>query len=85
MSNQPTPTTSLSSLPEKTSQWFARATAALLEQLPCRQGCCHCCIGTFPVTILDQQYLQEGLAQLPDAQRQSIQQNAQAQVAAIEA
>ncbi|MEK6532922.1 MAG: YkgJ family cysteine cluster protein [Nitrospirota bacterium] len=85
MSNQPTPTTSLSSLPEKTSQWFARATAALLEQLPCRQGCCHCCIGTFPVTILDQQHLQEGLAQLPDAQRQSIQQNAQAQVAAIEA
>ncbi|MEK7305480.1 MAG: YkgJ family cysteine cluster protein [Nitrospirota bacterium] len=85
MSNQPTPTTSLSSLPEKTSQWFARATAALLEQLPCRQGCCHCCIGTFPVTILDQQYLQEGLAQLPDAQRQSIQQNAHAQVAAIEA
>jgi Fe-S-cluster containining protein len=85
VSNQSTPTTSLSSLPEKTSQWFARATAALLEQLPCRQGCCHCCIGTFPVTILDQQYLQEGLAQLPDAQRQSIQQNAQAQVAAIEA
>lgn len=85
MSNQPTPTTSLSSLPEKTSRWFERATAALLEQLPCRQGCCHCCIGTFPVTILDRQQLQEGLARLPDAQRRSIQQNAHAQVAAIEA
>lgn len=85
MSNQPTPTTSLSSLPEKTSRWFERATAALLEQLPCRQGCCHCCIGTFPVTILDQQHLQEGLARLPDAQRRAIQQNAHAQVAAIEA
>ena len=84
MSNQPTPTTSLSSLPEKTSRWFERATAALLEQLPCRQGCCHCCIGTFPVTILDRQHLQEGLARLPDAQRRAIQQNAQDQVAAIE-
>lgn len=84
MSNQPTPTTSLSSLPEKTSRWFERATAALLEQLPCRQGCCHCCIGTFPVTILDRQHLQEGLASLPDAQRRTVQQNAQDQVAAIE-
>jgi Fe-S-cluster containining protein len=85
VSNQPTPTTNLSSLPEKTSRWFERATAALLEQLPCRQGCYHCCIGTFPVTILDQQHLQEGLTRLPDAQRRSIQQNAQDQVAAIEA
>ncbi|HEX7767453.1 MAG TPA: YkgJ family cysteine cluster protein [Nitrospira sp.] len=84
MSNQPTPMTSLSSLPEKTSQWFARAAAALLDQVPCRQGCCHCCIGTFPVTILDRQHLQEGLARLPDAQRRAIQQNAQDQVAAIE-
>lgn len=84
MSNRPTLTTSLSSLPDKTSRWFERATAALLEQVPCRQGCCHCCIGTFPVTILDQQYLQEGLAQLPDAQRQAIRQKAQTQVAAIE-
>lgn len=85
MSNRPTPTTSLSSLPEKTSQWFERAAAALLEQLPCRQGCCHCCIGTFPVTILDQQHLREGLARLPDTQRRAIQQKAHAQVAAIEA
>lgn len=85
MSNRPTPTTSLSSLPEKTSQWFARATAALLEQVPCRQGCCRCCIGTFPVTILDRQHLQGGLARLANAQRQAIQQKAQDQVAAIEA
>ena len=85
MSKRPTPTTCLSSLPEKTSRWFERATSALLEQLPCRQGCCHCCIGTFPVTILDQQQLQAGLARLTDTQRQTIQQTAQDQVAAIEA
>ena len=84
MANRPIPTTSLSSLPEKTSQWFARAAAALLDQVPCRQGCYHCCIGTFPVTILDHQHLQEGLARLPDAQRRAIQQEAQDQVAAIE-
>lgn len=84
MSNRPTPITSLSTLPEKTSRWFERAAAALLEQLPCRQGCCHCCIGTFPITILDHQQLQEGLSCLPDEQRQSIQQKARDQVAAIE-
>jgi Fe-S-cluster containining protein len=84
VSNRPTPTTNLSSLPEKTSRWFERATAALLEQVPCRQGCCHCCIGTFPVTILDQQHLQEGLARLPEAQRRAIQQKAHDQVVAIE-
>ncbi|MEQ1795369.1 MAG: YkgJ family cysteine cluster protein [Nitrospira sp.] len=84
MSKIPTPTT-LSSLPEKTSRWFERATAALLDQVPCRQGCCHCCIGTFPVTILDQQQIQEGLPRLPDEQRQTIQQKARDQVAAIEA
>ncbi len=59
--------------------------AALLEQVPCRRGCCRCCIGPFPVTILDQQHLHEGLARLPDAQRRAIQQTARAQVAAIEA
>ena len=84
MSNRPASTTTLSSLPEKTSQWFARAAAALLGQVPCKQGCCHCCIGTFPVTILDRQQLQEGLSSLPDEQRRAIQQKAHDQVAAIE-
>jgi Fe-S-cluster containining protein len=79
------PTTGLSTLPEKTSRWFERAAAALLEQVPCCRGCSHCCIGTFPVTILDRQHLLEGLARLPDAKRLSIQQTARAQVAAIEA
>jgi len=55
-----------------------------LEQLPCRQGCCRCCIGTFPVTILDRQYLQEGLACLPNAQHQDIQEKARTQIAVIE-
>ena len=83
MSNAPTP--GLSTLFEKTSRWFKRATAALLEQVPCRRGCSHCCIGTFPVTILDRQKLQEGLSRLPDVQRLAIQQKARDQVAAIEA
>ena len=85
MSNSPTPAPTLSSLPEKTSQWFDRAAAALLGQIPCCQGCCHCCIGTFPVTILDQQHLQAGLSRLPGEQRQAIQQKARDQIAAIKA
>lgn len=85
MSNQPALTAALSSLPEKTSRWFDRAAAALLEQVPCRQGCCRCCIGTFPVTILDRQNLLEGLTRLPDAQRRAIQQIARNQVATVEA
>jgi len=83
VSNAPTP--GPSTLFEKTSRWFERATAALLEQVPCRRGCSHCCIGTFPVTILDRQKLQEGLSRLPDVQRLAIQQKARDQVAAIEA
>ena len=83
MSNAPI--TGPSTLPEKTSRWFDRATAALLEQVPCCRGCNHCCIGTFPVTILDRQHLHEGLARLPDAQRLAIQQTARTQAAAIEA
>ena len=85
MSNPPAPTIALSSLPEKTSRWFERATAALLDQVPCRQGCCRCCIGPFPVTILDQHHLHEGLTRLPDAQRRALQQKARDQVTAIEA
>lgn len=65
-----------SSLFETTTDWFARATAALLDSLPCRRGCHHCCIGVFPVTILDQEKLQRGLALLPQEQRHAIQQKA---------
>jgi Fe-S-cluster containining protein len=75
----------LSSLARKTDEWFARAEAALLGQIPCRPGCSHCCIGPFPITLLDVGLLQEGLAQLPPNDRARIEQRAQEQVAAMEA
>lgn len=68
----------------KTDRWFQRASAALLSQVPCRAGCSHCCIGLFPVTRLDADFLQEGLAQLPAQQRAHIQWRASEQVSALE-
>ena len=71
-------------LAQKTDRWFQRASAALLGEVPCRLGCTSCCIGPFPITILDVQTLQEGLAGLPATQRQRIEQRAIEQTAAME-
>lgn len=48
----------------------------LLGELPCRQGCHRCCIGLFPVTLLDQQAIRQGLRSLTDKRRQAIGQKA---------
>ena len=60
----------------KTDHWFQRATAALLDKVPCRLGCTSCCIGPFPITLLDVQTLQQGLAGLPPDHRHRIEQRA---------
>ena len=69
---------------QKTDRWFQRASAALLREVPCQLGCTSCCIGPFPITILHVQTLQEGLACLPEDQRQRIEQRAIEQTAAME-
>lgn len=74
----------LSTLPQKTSRWFDRANAALLGQVPCHAGCCRCCIGPFPITILDRAEIHRGLDQLSDRQRHAIQGKAIAQADAME-
>ena len=71
-------------LARKTDDWFRRANAALLSQLPCRAGCAQCCIGVFPITRLDVRLLQEGLAGLPENERTRIATRAAQQIAAIE-
>jgi len=73
-----------SSLAEKTDRWFQRANASLLSQVPCRPGCASCCIGPFPITRLDVQLLQQGLALMPPGPREQIRSRAQAQIAAME-
>lgn len=73
-----------SGLFEKTSLWFQRAKAALLEQIPCAQGCSHCCRGIFPVTILDRNEIRRGLRILQPTKRRTILQRARAQVTIIE-
>jgi len=47
-----------STLFDKTAWWFERVNAFLRESLPCTQGCSGCCVGLFPVTILDRQEIQ---------------------------
>ena len=68
----------------KTDHWFQRATAALLGEVPCRLGCTSCCIGSFPITLLDIRTLQQGLASLPPDHRHRIEQRAVEQTAAME-
>ena len=74
-----------SSLAQKTDAWFARAQASLLGQLPCGAGCSQCCIGPFPITVLDVDRLRRGLHSLSDEQRERIERVAQAQIVAMEA
>jgi len=81
---QPPPPSHLGTLARKTDDWFRRASAALLSQIPCRAGCCHCCIGLFPVTQFDVHVLQEGLRQLPIDQRERIEGRAVEQIRALE-
>ena len=70
---------------QKTDHWFQRATAALLGEVPCRIGCTSCCIGPFPITLLDVHTLQQGLAGLTPDHRHRIEQRAIEQTAAMEA
>jgi Fe-S-cluster containining protein len=72
-------------LARKTDEWFQRANAALLSQVPCQAGCFHCCKGVFPITRLDGRLLEEGLARLPTDQRGRIEACAVQQVSAFEA
>ena len=72
-----------SALFEKTTRWFDRANAALLGHLPCTEGCSHCCIGLFLVTILDRQEIQRGLRTLPDDSRKRVERTAAEQVTAL--
>ena len=73
-----------SALFEKTARWFDHARAALLDELPCSQGCSHCCVGIFPVTVLDRQEIQRGLRILSSEERQGIVQRAIEQTRLIE-
>jgi len=68
----PQPTPPLPRLFERTSHWFTRARAALLDEIPCKQGCHRCCIGLFPVTLVDREAIRLGLESLPDERREGI-------------
>jgi Fe-S-cluster containining protein len=74
-----------SDLPRKAERWFDRARAALLGALPCRPGCCRCCIGPFPITIRDARHLRQGLQTLPPDARRDIEARARGQASAMEA
>lgn len=73
-----------SSLFSKTAGWFERAKAALGDNLPCSRGCSHCCVGLFPVTILDRQEIQRGLHSIPPTRRLAIEERAARQARMIE-
>ena len=82
---RPPASSRVTTLARKTDDWFRRASATLLSQVPCQSGCSHCCIGLFPITRLDVRLLQEGLARLSTIQREHIVTRAARQVTALEA
>jgi len=79
------PSTSPLPIFEQADHWFRRARASLLEALPCRNGCSRCCIGPFPITMLDVDELQRGMAALPSERRAGIVERAVRQTTAIQA
>ena len=79
------PSTSPLPIFEQADHWFRRARASLLEALPCRNGCSRCCIGPFPITMLDVDELQRGMAALPPEKRAGIVERAVRQTTAIQA
>jgi Fe-S-cluster containining protein len=66
-------------------RWFDRSRAALLNELPCRQGCCQCCIGPFAITVLDAAELRRGLTSLDPESQHDIVQRAKHQAELMEA
>jgi Fe-S-cluster containining protein len=68
---------------DKTTHWFDRAKAALSDELPCRQGCFHCCVGLFSVTILDRREIRRGLCSVAVDERLRIERLAGRQVALL--
>jgi Fe-S-cluster containining protein len=79
------PSTSPLPIFEQADHWFRRARASLLEALPCRHGCSRCCIGPFPITILDVDEVQRGMAALPPERRAGIVERAVRQTTTIQA
>jgi Fe-S-cluster containining protein len=71
-------------LAHQTDRWFQRAAAALLGKVPCEAGCSGCCIGPFPITLLDRRSIREGMSTLPEGTRQTIEARAREQANAME-
>lgn len=65
-------------------QWFLRAKASLLGSLPCDRGCHQCCIGPFPITLLDAAELRRGIRTLPAGARHTIEARARDQIRGME-
>lgn len=65
-------------------QWFERARASLLGNVPCRRGCSRCCIGPFAITRLDVAVLQRGLDSLAPSVRLAIESSARRQTEIFE-
>ena len=68
----------------RADEWFGRSRAALLGEIPCRRGCFRCCVGPFPITILDRDELQRGLSSLEEPVRRDIEGKAHSQSLAME-
>ncbi len=53
-------------------RWFEATAARYPGVIPCRAGCSACCHGPFDISVADALLLREGLATLPEAERQQV-------------
>jgi len=63
---------------ERLDRWFSDARERLPGVIPCGPGCSACCHGPFDISVADALLLQEGLVELPHAEREEVRERGRA-------
>jgi hypothetical protein len=63
---------------ERLDRWFSDARERLPGVIPCGPGCSACCHGPFDISVADALLLQEGLVELPNAEREEVRERGRA-------
>jgi Fe-S-cluster containining protein len=58
---------------QRLDRWFDAARASHPGVIPCRRGCSACCHGPFDISVADALLLREGIAALPEPERELVQ------------
>ncbi len=53
-------------------RWFEDTRKRNPDVIPCHHGCCACCHGPFDISVADALLLREGIAALPETERETV-------------